>query len=58
MRPNATIAYKLACEFIGTTFAELWQIDTPPSAIVTIQPAHWTTTNVQHSFRLLLVLRR
>ncbi len=50
MRPNATIAYKLACEFIGTTFAELWQIDTPPLAIVTIQPAHWVTTNVQHSF--------
>lgn len=49
MRPNATIAYKLACEFMGATFAELWKIDTPPSAIVQIHPVHWATTNVQHS---------
>lgn len=49
MRPNATIAYKLACEFMGATFAELWKIDTPPFAIVQIQPVHWATTSVQHS---------
>ena len=28
MRPNATIAYKLACELIGATFAEAWKINT------------------------------
>lgn len=49
MRPNATIAYKLACEFMGATFAEIWKINTPPMAIVSIQPAHWATTNVQHN---------
>ena len=49
MRPNATIAYKLACEFMGAAFAELWKIDTPPFAIVQIQPVHWATTSVQHS---------
>lgn len=49
MRPNATIAYKLACEFMGATFAKLWSIDTPPFAIVKIQPAHWATTDVPHS---------
>lgn len=58
MRPNATIAYKLACEFIGTTFAELWQIDTPPFAIITIQPAHWATTNVQHSLSPTIGFRK
>ena len=26
MRPNATIAYKLACEYIGAVFAEAWKI--------------------------------
>ena len=48
MRPNATIAYKLVCELMGAIFAELWEIDTPPFAIVKIHPAHWSTTSVQH----------
>ncbi len=58
MRPNATIAYKLACEFMGTTFAELWKIDTPPFAIVRIQPAHWATTSVQHSSAPVIGFRK
>ena len=43
MRPNATIAYKLACEYIGAVFAEAWRIDTPPFALVQIMSAHWTS---------------
>ena len=58
MRPNATIAYKLACEFMGATFAELWKIDTPPFAIVRIQPAHWATTSVQHSSAPVIGFRK
>lgn len=45
MRPNATIAYKLACELIGATFAETWKISTPPVAFVHIKPAHWASVN-------------
>lgn len=49
MRPSATIAYKLACEFIGATLAEAWHISTPPFAIVNILPEHWTTISAPHS---------
>lgn len=50
MRPNATIAYKLACEFIGTLFAEAWRINTPPFAIIQIKPAHWASISTPHSY--------
>lgn len=49
MRSNATIAYKLACEYIGAVFAETWRIDTPPSALVQIMPAHWASVTASHS---------
>ena len=49
MRPNATIAYKLACELIGATFAEAWKINTPPVAFVRIKPVHWTSVNAAHN---------
>ena len=49
MRSNATISYKLACEFIGAVFAEAWRIDTPTSAIVKILPVHWSSVVTSHS---------
>ena len=49
MRANATIAYKLACEYIGTVFAESWKINTPPFALVQIMPAHWNSVTSSHS---------
>lgn len=49
MRSNATISYKLACEFIGALFAEAWKIDTPPCTIVKIMPAHWSSVATSHS---------
>ena len=49
MRPNATIAYKLACEYIGAVFAETWKIATPPFALVQIMPAHWASVTDSHS---------
>ena len=49
MRSNATISYKLACEFIGAVFAEAWKINTPPCAIVKIMPAHWASVATSHS---------
>ena len=48
-RPNATIAYKLCCEYMGAIFAEAWKIETPPFAIVDIRPEHWISVNAQHS---------
>ena len=49
MRPNATISYKLACEFIGTVFADAWKINTPPFALVKIMPEHWASVSLSHS---------
>jgi hypothetical protein len=49
MRSSATIAYKLACEYIGAKLAAIWKINTPPVALVNILPAHWETVNVTHS---------
>ncbi len=49
MRANSTIAYKLACEFIGAIFAESWKINTPSFALVQIMPAHWTSVTTSHS---------
>ena len=49
MRSSATIAYKLACEYIGAQLAAIWKIHTPPVAFVNILPAHWETVNVPHS---------
>ncbi|MBQ6722998.1 MAG: hypothetical protein IJQ84_00590 [Paludibacteraceae bacterium] len=49
LRANATIAYKLACEFIGAVFADAWKINTPPFALVQIMPAHWTSITTSHS---------
>lgn len=49
VRPSATIAYKLACEFIGTILAEAWRINTPPSTFVHIAPIHWNTITTPHS---------
>lgn len=48
MRPNATIAYKLACEYIGSIFAESWKIDTPPVSLVKITSMHWTSVTASH----------
>ena len=50
MRPNATIAYKLACEFIGALFADAWRINTPPVALIQIKPAHWASISTAHSY--------
>lgn len=49
MRPNDTISYKLACEFMGVVYAETWKINTPPFALVQIMPAHWMSVSVSHS---------
>lgn len=49
MRPNATIAYKLACEYIGAVFAGAWKINTPPFALVQIMPAHWASVTALHN---------
>ena len=49
MRSSATIAYKLACEYIGAKLAAIWKINTPPVALVNILPAHWETVNVTHN---------
>ena len=49
VRPNATISYKLACEFMGAVFAEAWKISTPPFALVQIMPVHWTSVTTSHS---------
>ena len=48
MRSSAT-AYKLACEFIGTNLAKVWQLNTPDIALVNIRSAHWEGINVSHS---------
>lgn len=50
MRPNATIGYKLACEFIGAVFADAWRINTPPFALIEIKPAHWASIGTPHSY--------
>ena len=50
MRPNATIAYKLACEFIGAVFADAWRINTPPFALIQIKPEHWALLSTPHSY--------
>ncbi len=49
MRANATIAYKLACEYIGAVFAEAWKINTPPFALVQIHPQHWNALSASHN---------
>lgn len=49
MRSNATISYKLACEFIGAVFAGAWKIDTPPFSLVKIMPTHWNSVATSHS---------
>ena len=49
MRPNDTISYKLACEFIGAVFADAWKINTPPFALVKIKPEHWISVAASHS---------
>ena len=49
MRPNDTISYKLACEFIGAMFADAWEINTPPFALVKIKPGHWISVAASHS---------
>lgn len=49
MRPNATIAYKLVCELLGSVFAGAWKIATPACALVQIHPAHWGTITTPHS---------
>lgn len=46
---SSTMAYKLACEFIGSNLALLWQLNTPDIALVNIRPAHWEGINVSHS---------
>ena len=48
MRSSAT-AYKLACEFIGTNLAKVWQLNTPDIVLVNIRSAHWEGINVSHS---------
>ena len=48
MRSSAT-AYKLACEFIGTNLAKVWQLNTPDIALVNKRSAHWEGINVSHS---------
>ena len=49
MRPNATISYKLACEFMGAVLAEAWKISTPPFALVRIIPTHWVAVTTSYS---------
>lgn len=49
MRPSDTISYKLACEFLGAVFADAWNINTPPFALVRIMPAHWMSVYVSHN---------
>lgn len=49
MRPNATIAYKLACEYTGAVFADAWKINTPSVALVRIMPAHWASVPTLHN---------
>lgn len=49
VRPNATVSYKLACEFMGAVFAEAWRISTPPFALVQIMPSHWTSIMASHN---------
>jgi len=49
MRPNATISYKLACEYIGAVLAESWKISTPPFALVQIKPAHWVSVTASYN---------
>ena len=49
VRPNATISYKLACEYMGVVFADAWNINTPPFALVQIMPVHWASMTVSHS---------
>ncbi len=48
MRPNATIAYKLACELLGSQFAEAWKMATPLCVLVKIHPAHWMNLSTPH----------
>ena len=48
MRSSAT-AYKLACEVIGTQFADVWRLGTPESAFVRIKPEHWGRHSLSHN---------
>lgn len=48
IRVDATIAYKLACEFIGAVFADAWKINSPSFALVKIMPEHWASVMISH----------
>ena len=48
MRSSA-VAYKLACELIGSLMAMAWQLETPDIAFVRIKSAHWAGRFAQHS---------
>lgn len=46
---SSSVAYKLACEFIGAKLAQAWQLNTPEISLVNIRHAHWEGINLPHS---------
>ena len=48
MRTSSS-AYKLACEWIGSQTARIWQIATPEVAFVRIKQSHWAGRSINHN---------
>ena len=46
---SSSIAYKLACEFVGAKLAASWQLNTPEVVLVVIRPAHWQGIKTPHN---------
>ncbi|MCH5233466.1 MAG: hypothetical protein J1E78_07480 [Muribaculaceae bacterium] len=48
-------AYKLASEFIGATFAKIWEINYPDFAFIRIKEKHWSSLNLSHSIECISI---
>lgn len=47
--PSTNSAFKLVCELVGSTMARTWSIESPATAFVHIEAAHWAGIHTPHN---------
>lgn len=47
--PSTNRAYKLVCELVGSMMAKAWHIESPATAFVRIEAAHWSGIHSPHN---------
>lgn len=47
--PSSNSAFKLVCELVGAMMANAWNIESPSTAFIKIEPTHWSGIHTPHN---------